>query len=172
MKISFLKIITILIIGFFGTHLNAQNPEANITYTKVIDASADDIWSLLREMDDIDRYSSAISKVSWKGIKGEGGQRICYPPEGQSGYFKESILSFDDINRTYTYSLDEGMPIKGMVNSFKVVDLGYQKSMIVWTSVYDQFMDNPQMSEEQFLGFVNQTIGEMIGNLVMTAKKA
>ena len=147
----------------------AQSSDAKFTHTQVVDASADDVWEVLRQMDDIDKYSSAVAKVEWTGDHGVGGQRVCTAPQGQGAY-KESIVAFDDNGRTYSYALVEGVPVKGMVNTFKVVDLGYKKSMIVWTSNYEAFMKNPQMSEEQFGGFIKMTIGEMVGNIAKAAK--
>ena len=172
---NFIKSIAILSIVLFAglgwNTLDAQKSDANVIVTKVIDASADDVWTLLRQMDDIDRYSSAIAEVSWTGEHGVGGQRTCTAPDGQ-GYFKESIVSFDDVNRTYSYALLEGVPAQGMLNSFKVVDLGYQKAMIVWTSSYQAFMENPQMTEAQFLAFLEQTVGEMIDNVARAAQES
>ncbi len=160
-----------LLMGLSFNQTQAQSADAKITYTKVIDASADDVWTILREMDDVDKYSSGIAKVEWTGHKGEGGERVCYPPKGQEGYFKEKIVAFDDVNRTFSYSVVEGIPVKGMVNTFKVVDLGYQKSMILWNSTFDEFMKNPQMTEEQFMGFINMSLEEMVGNVTIAAKK-
>lgn len=145
--------------------ISAQNSEAKVTVTKVVDASADDVWTVLRKMDDIQNYSSLIGKVEWSGEHGIGGERVCLPPKEGEGYFKERIVDFSDEQRTYSYALIEGVPVKGMVNNFKVVDLGYKKSLIVWTSNYEQFMKNPQMNEQQFLGFLNQSIVEMVNNV-------
>ena len=58
-----------------------------------------------------------------------------------------------------------------MVNSFRVVDLGYNKCMVVWTSEYDAFIDNPNLNEEQMHGFINNVINEIIDNVAMTAAK-
>lgn len=158
----------LLVLGFTFA-LSAQSSDAKFTHTQLVDASADDVWTVLRQMDDIDKYSSAVAKVEWNGDHGIGGERVCTAPEGQ-GFYKESIVNFDDSGRTYSYALIEGVPVKGMVNTFKVVDLGYQKSMIVWTSNYDAFMKNPQMTEEQFGGFIKMSIGEMVGNIAEAAK--
>lgn len=158
----------------FGLSINqtqAQTADANLTWSKVVDVSADNVWTLLRKMDDVDKYSSGIAKVVWTGKKGKGGERVCYPPKGQEGYFKEKIVAFDDNSRTFSYAVVEGVPIKGMVNTFKVVDLGYKKSMVVWSTNFDEFMKNPQMTEEQFMGFIKMSLEEMIGNITMTAKK-
>ncbi|MEM6804543.1 MAG: SRPBCC family protein [Bacteroidota bacterium] len=168
------SIITSILVLFglsFSTSLFAQSAEANFTVSKIVESSADEVWGLLRKMDDIDKYSSAISKVNWTGNKGVGGQRVCTTPDGQ-GYFKESIVKFDDNARTYSYALIEGVPTKGMVNNFKVLDLGYKKSMIVWTSSYEKFIENPQMTEAQFAGFINSSINEMIDNIVAETKKS
>lgn len=160
-----------LLLGLSVNQIQAQTTDANITWSKVLDASADNVWTLLREMDDIDKYSSGISRVVWTGKKGKGGERVCYPPKGQEGYFKEKIVDFDDNGRTFSYAVVEGVPIKGMVNTFKIVDLGYKKSMIVWSSNFEEFMKNPQMTEEQFTGFIKMSLEEMVGKITMAAKK-
>ncbi len=144
---------------------------AKATHTRVLDASADAVWSALRTMDDIDHYSSFIGRVEWNGAKGIGGQRVCYTPDGK-GCFKETIVAFDDATRTYAYSLDEGAPVQGTVNTFTVVDLGYQKSKIVWTSTYDAFIENPDMTEAEYLAFVNNAITELVDNVAQAATKA
>ncbi|MEL6917386.1 MAG: SRPBCC family protein [Bacteroidota bacterium] len=166
-----LKSVAVLTLVFLGyTSVNAQNPDAKITNTLVVEASADDVWEELRKLDNIDELSSLVAKVEFTGPKGAGGSRVCTSPDGQ-GKFKENILSFDDAARTYTYAVVEGIPAMGVVSNFKVVDLGYKKSMIVWTSTYDKFIKNPQMNEEQFNGFLNQASGEMIANVAKAATK-
>ncbi|MEM6737824.1 MAG: SRPBCC family protein [Bacteroidota bacterium] len=169
-KVKFL-VLSLLVAVVAITQVKAQKSDADVTVTKVLDISADKVWSKLRQMDDIDKYSSAIAKVDWTGNHGVGGQRVCTTPDGK-GFFKESIVGFDDTERSYTYAVVEGVPVKGLVNSFKVVDLGYNKSMVVWTSNYDQFITNPNMSEEQFLGFMNQSINEMISKISSAAAKS
>ena len=150
----------------------AQPGEPKVTKTKVINASADAVWEKLRVMDDLQKYSSHVAIVKWTGDHGVGGERKCLPPEGLEGYYLERIVNFNDEQRTYSYALVEGVPVKGMVNTFKVVDLGYRKSMIIWTSSFEQFLENPQMTEEQFLGFINQAVGETIDLYASAAEKS
>ena len=150
--------------------LAAQAADAKVTNTQIVDVSADLVWAVLRKMDDIDKYSSGVEKVDWSGAHGVGGQRVCTAPGGQ-GRFVESIVKFDDTTRSYSYALVEGVPAKGMVNSFKVVDLGYQKCMIVWTSTFDQFVENPQMTEAQFMGFLDMASTEMLDKVAAEATK-
>ncbi|MEK6154725.1 SRPBCC family protein [Flavobacteriaceae bacterium 3-367] len=157
-------------VAFGFTQMNAQNADAKITKTKIVEASADKVWNELRKLDNIDEISSFVGKVEFTGPKGAGGSRVCTAPDGK-GKFKENILAFDDATRSYTYAVVEGVPAAGMVSNFKVVDLGYNKSMIVWTSTYEKFMQNPQMTEEQFNGFLNQASGEMMNNVAIMASK-
>lgn len=166
-----IKNVTVLAVILFGFALvNAQKKDAKITKTKVVEASADDVWSELRKLDNIDKVSSFVAKVDYSGPKGAGGSRVCTAPDGK-GKFKENILDFDDTARSYTYAVVEGVPAAGLVSNFKVVDLGYNRSMIVWTSSYDTFMENPQMTEEQFNGFLNQASDDMLANVATMASK-
>ena len=57
-----------------------------------------------------------------------------------------------------------------MVNTWKVVDLGYRKSMVIWTTNYDEFIENPQMTFDQFMGFIDSSLNEFVGNVVADAK--
>ncbi len=162
-------IVALALIGLGFNSVTAQSADANKTYTKVVDASADAVWTVLRKMDEIQNYSKGIARLEWKGPKDVGGQRVCYAPDNQ-GFYKENIVAYNDTNRTYSYSVIEGIPVKGMVNTWNVVDLGYNKSMIVWTSTFEAFMENPQMTKEQFFGFIDQSLNEFVGIVVAEAK--
>lgn len=168
-KKSVFSIALLFFVGLSFNQVQAQNADANKTYTKVVDASADAVWTVLRKMDEIQNYSKGIAKVDWTGPKDVGGQRVCYAPDNK-GFYKENIVGYDDTNRTYSYAVIEGIPVKGMVNTWNVVDLGYNKSMIVWSSKFEQFMENPQMTKEQFFGFIDQNLNEMVGNVIAEAK--
>lgn len=161
--------LAILLSGVSVSSAFAQKMESKKTYTKIVNVSADDVWTELRKLDQVDKYSSTIARVEWTGKMGVGGSRKCFSPDGK-GYFKENIVAYDDTNRTFTYTLVEGAPIKGMENTWKVVDLGYQKSMIIWASNYDEFMENPQMTEDQFMAFIDSSLNEYVGNIVAKVK--
>ncbi|MEO1052538.1 MAG: SRPBCC family protein [Bacteroidota bacterium] len=163
-------VLSLLAVGLLSINtVKAQSADAKKVYTKVVDVSADEVWTVLRKMDQVDKYSSGIARLEWKGNLGVGGSRTCYAPDGK-GYFKENIVAYDDTNRTFSYSVIEGVPFKGMVNTWKVVDLGYNKAMIIWSSNYEQFMENPQMTKEQFMGFIDSSLNEFVGNILTEAK--
>ena len=134
--------------------------EPKVQYSKVVNKSADEMWKTVRKLDQIHKYSSTVAKVDWSGNMGIGGERVCHTPDGK-GFFKEKIATYDESSRSFSYSLLEGAPVKGMTNFMQVVDLGYGKCILVWWSNYDEFMENPQMTEEQFQAFMLSSIEEM-----------
>ena len=157
-----LVILFAVVLGTIGV-MRAQTP-----LVKEIDRSADKVWKEIRKMDNIDVLSSFVSHVKWTGPKGVGGERVCTSADGQ-GYFRERVTGFDDESRTYTYQVVEGVPAKNMNNMIKVVDLGYNKSMIVWTSTYE-FVKNPNMTHAQFENFLTTARVEMVDNIIKMAK--
>ncbi len=163
--------ISLFILGLLALNLNIMSAQnATITVAKTVELSADQVWEQIRIMDNIDKLSSLVATVEWTGPKDVGGSRVCKSGDGQ-GYFKENIVDFSDAERTYTYAVVEGVPTKKMVNNFKVVDMGYQKSLILWTSNFE-FMQNPNMTEEQFRGFLSSSVDEMIKNTIALATKS
>ncbi len=138
--------------------LQAQTP-----LVTEIESSADNVWEQIRKMDNIDELSSFVSKVQWKGPKDIGGERVCTSADGK-GHFKEKITGFNDETRTYSYQVIEGVPAKNMNNMIKVVDLGYKKSMIIWISNFE-FIENPNMTREQFDNFLTTARVEMVENI-------
>ena len=56
--------IGILLLGLSSGPLAAQNADAKVTVSKVIEASADDVWSVLRKMDDINEMIDNISNTA------------------------------------------------------------------------------------------------------------
>ncbi|PIB38649.1 SRPBCC family protein [Maribacter sp. 4G9] len=166
-KLKSLSLIALFILGIGNTEVTAQNANAKLVHTQIVEKSADDVWKIVRNLD-FAKYTKAVSNVKVTGKYGAGATRVCTAPDGKS-QFKESILAYDDTNRTYTYAVVEGVPVKGLVNNFKVIDLGYNKSMIVWWSNYESFIQNPQMNEEQFTAFMKSSLTEIVTNMANDA---
>ena len=167
MKSIFKTAVALFAITLFTANVNAQNSNPDLSYTLEVDASADKVWKEIRKMDNIDKVSSYVAKLSWKGNKGVGGERKCVAPDGK-GYYVEKIQQFDDAQRFYQWQVIEGVPAKNVKNSFKVVDLGYNKSMIIFRSNFE-FMENPNMTEEQFKAFLSGASTEIANNYAKLA---
>nr|WP_297912511.1 SRPBCC family protein [uncultured Allomuricauda sp.] len=162
-------LIAALIFGGF-TGVKAQKTDAIMTKTQIINASADEVWGRLRKLDKIEELTPDFIGDSWvTGTIGVGATRSCSAP-GQTRKstdnpaFTETILAYDDEKRFYSYAVS-GVPAKNMVNSFKVVDLGYKKCMVVWSSRGWTFMENPQMNKEQFVGFLDMVSNQLMARL-------
>lgn len=141
----------------------------NLPYVKVLEISADKVWEQIRKMDNINEISSFVSSVKWSGPKGVGGERVCISEDGIT-HFKEIITAFDDATRSYSYEVTEGVPAKNMTNTATVIDMGFNRSMIVWTSAFE-FVANPQMSLGQFSDFLTTAREEMVANIVERIEK-
>lgn len=160
MKIKNLLLSTFVILLSANLASAQSMGEPKVQFSKIINKSADKFWKTVRQMDKIDKYSSNIARVEWTGNMGKGGQRVCYTPDGK-GYFKEKIVAYNESAKSFSYSLLEGAPVKGMVNTIKVVDLGNSKCVFVFWSDYEQFVENPQMKQEQFHTFMISSLEEM-----------
>ena len=162
-------LIAALIFGGFTT-TKAQTADAIMTKTQIINASADEVWGRLRKLDKVEELTPDFIGDSWvTGPIGVGAKRSCSAPgqtrkTAENPAFTETVLIYDDEKRFYSYSVS-GVPAKNMVNSFKVVDLGYKKCMVVWSSGGWTFMENPQMNKEQFVGFLDTVSNQMMARL-------
>ena len=158
----------IILISISAQSIPAQSKAPNITYSLEANVSADKVWEQIRIMDNIDKVSSYVGTLTWKGPKGVGGERKCIAPDGK-GYYVEHIKSFNDDQRSVGWQVVEGVPAKNVFNSFKVVDMGYNKSMIVFRSNFE-FIENPNMTKDQFYAFLNGAIKEITHKYVELAQ--
>ena len=163
MKNSIILSFFMLIISF---PLTAQ--QKSFVKSQMVEASADDVWERLRTLDGLEDFAPQHISDSWvhdKKAPGVGCVRSCTAAgmkKGEASY-SEKITKFSDAERFYQYEVFEGTPTVNMVNSLRVTDLGYKKSMVTWTSTRDGFVKNPQMTEDQFDAFL-ETAGQSVLN--------
>ena len=156
MKIKF--VITALFFSFIFVNTTTAQ-KASFVKSQIVEASADEVWERLRKLDGLEEIVPHLLTDTWligNTKPGVGTKRSCTAPgtpKGQASY-TETITEFSDAERYYRYAITEGTPTKNMVNSLRVVDLGYQKCMVVWTSDREGFVKNPNMTEEQFNEFL------------------
>ncbi len=163
------KTISVVIIILITMNMQAQKSDAIMSKSIVLNASADEVWGSLRQLDKFEELFPSFLSEAWiehySGPK-EGLIRKCTAPGQKKGTvsYSETINEFDDEKRFYSYAVS-GVPAKNMVNMFKVVDLGYNKSMVVWNSTGWTFVENPQMTEDQFKGFMGSALDEAMTQL-------
>lgn len=170
---SLFFITSLLSLVFFTSTTIAQttaNTDADITVSAIANTSADAVWTQIRKMDNIVELSSFVGSLSWKGPKGVGGERRCTAPD-QSSYYVERIEAFDDQARSYGWQVVEGVPAKEVHNRIRVIDLGYNRAMVVFTSKFE-FMENPNMTKAQFEAFFKNASYEMLTNAIKLANRS
>ena len=106
----------------------------------IINASANDVWKTIRTFDGVEKYLPMISHSEVDG-KGVGSTRTCTISgiEGQGDSKAVEKLDYlNDDERTISYSILEiPMPVKDMVNTVQIKDLGNSKSEIIWKSRFE-----------------------------------
>lgn len=156
---TFKYLTSALLITFLLSN-SAIAQQSSFVKSQIVSASADEVWERLRKLEGLEEIVPQLLNDTWlhdKAQPGVGVKRSCTAPgtpKGQASY-TETIIEFSDSERFYKYAVTEGTPTKNMINSLRVIDMGYQKCMVVWTSDREGFVKNPQMTEEEFNSFLN-----------------
>ena len=112
------------------------------TYNSIIvNASADQVWSTLRDFNNMDWAEGIIESV--ESLNGKGGtevgaQRVI------NGAFYETLQSFDDESRAFSYSIDDGpaamskRQMSGYVGKARVAPItASDQSFVEWSSDWE-----------------------------------
>jgi len=149
-----------------ATHMaeaqKVQRPTPKVVKTRIVNAPAKKVWKEIGRLDKLEEViPQYLSKTTLSGTPRIGVKRHCETPDG-SGYFKEQIVEYDEEAMFYRYVMTEGtIPAKNVNNSARVISLGKNQSMIIWTGSFE-YIENPQMSKEQLGGFFNQAFVDIM----------
>ncbi|MCH8846880.1 MAG: SRPBCC family protein [Proteobacteria bacterium] len=112
----------------------------------VVDASIDEVWEMIKDFHQLSWGDKVITKVDIVGeVSGTevGAKRIL------NEAFHETLLSVDNKNFSFTYSIDDGPgPVSkdsvsnyvGKVFLYPITDSG--KTFVEWISTYDSDSDS------------------------------
>lgn len=124
-----------------------------------LNVPASEVWERLRKLDGLEEIIPEVIGKSWviDGQEpGKGAQRACAMP-GQSAEeasLVEKVLEFSDEDRFYSYTITQGVPVKNMLNSFKVDELADGRSKVIWEATMGEFIENTNMTQPEFEAFV------------------
>lgn len=139
-----------------------ERPVPTIVKTRIVNAPAQKVWKQIGRLDKLEEVIPqylAVSKID--GMPKVGVKRHCETADG-SGYYNEKIIEYDNESMFYRYVMIDGtIPAKNVNNSARVVPLGKNQSMIIWTG-YFEYVQNPQMSQEQLTGFMTQALVDVM----------
>ncbi len=107
----------------------------------IVTASVDKVWKALRDFHDLSCCPDVITQVEVVGDAGGteiGAKRIL------NGVFHETLLTLDDEERTFSYSIDDGPEavskdnVQGYVGVVRVFPVTEDDStFVLWTSRWD-----------------------------------
>ncbi|GAA3425810.1 SRPBCC family protein [Streptosporangium sandarakinum] len=103
----------------------------------VIDASADEVWSYLRDFGNLAEWLPGISSCVFE--EGEGGPGTVRRIEGAGGLFRERLLTLDDDSRSATYEiLESPLPVReyrAVYRVHPVTDTG--RAFVEWSAAFE-----------------------------------
>ena len=99
-----------------------------------VEASPAAFWELVRDLDSIGRFSSALQTVEVTG-DGVGARRTCENPSGQR--WSEDVIEWDDAARALTLQFDAEapdfpLPVQEMYGGWSVEGAGHHADVTVW----------------------------------------
>ena len=112
------------------------------TYNSItINASADQVWSTLRDFNNMDWAAGIIESV--ENLNGKGGTEVG-AQRRLNGAFYETLQSFDDDSRAFSYSIDEGPDamakdrMSGYIGKARVAPItATGQSFVEWSSDWE-----------------------------------
>jgi len=106
----------------------------NVKVSERIEATADQVWGLLRDFGGIERYTAGFEKVEVDG-QGIGAVRTITLPGGAA--LQERLEAFDDAGRRLQYAIVGGpIPVENYLATIEVKDEG-NACRVDWSSNFD-----------------------------------
>ena len=102
--------------------------------TQRVEAPAAAVWNLVRDLEGIGRFSSALESVEVTGDR-VGARRTCENPSGQR--WSEDVIEWDDAARALTLQFDAEapdfpLPVEEMYGGWAVEAAGDHADVTVW----------------------------------------
>jgi mxaD protein len=118
-----------------------------------INASADEVWSLVSDFNGLDKFVEAVADCTTEGT-GIGAVRTLTLADG--GEVIEKLESLDHDQRLLTYSIVESpMPIQNYTGTMQVDELEDRRSKFSWSSTFDAVDGTEDEMKEALKGLYN-----------------
>lgn len=120
--------------------------------SSVIDATADDVWALVRDFGGLAEWHPALDTCEIEPGPPSPQVGAVRKLTNQAGTFRERLLGLDDANRTQSYEfLESPFPVRryvATVRVFPVTDSG--KAFAEWWAEFDADADAEKQLTEVF----------------------
>jgi carbon monoxide dehydrogenase subunit G len=94
-----------------------------------IDAPPDRVWSVLGDLESVQRWVPGIARVEVDGMR-----RVCTLDDGRVQY--EEISGYSPQTRSFEYSIDGGLPVRDNRGGF-AVEPSAAGASVVWRSSFE-----------------------------------
>lgn len=132
-----LKKVLLLLIALCATQLSfAHGPtRQKVTETVTIDASAEKVWSLIKDFDALAKWHPAVEKSPADKGNNEGSVRQLSLKGG--GALTETLESFSNEAKKYSYRAKDGgaLPVSNYTSTIQVKDEG-GKAKVEWRGAF------------------------------------
>jgi mxaD protein len=109
-------------------------PQLHVSKTVSINASADKVWSTVKDFNALNSWHPAVEKDEIVEGKNNtvGAVRLLTLKGG--GTIKEKLLAFNPATRSFSYSIVEGViPVSSYKSNFTVKAAGDNQSSVTWS---------------------------------------
>ncbi|MGW5646804.1 SRPBCC family protein [Saccharopolyspora sp. NPDC003752] len=131
------------------------------SYTSaVIEASAEQVWQVVRDFDGLPRWHAAIegSEIEGGGVADAVGC-VRHLTLADGGVVRERLVSLDDAERSYTYDFVESpFPVRSYRSTIRVAPItGTGHSFVEWYSYWDADAADEEKMDKTFAHGVYRT---------------
>lgn len=125
-------------------------PHLHTSKTVSINASADKVWSTVKDFNALNSWHPAVEKDEIVEGKNNtvGAVRLLTLKGG--GTIKEKLLAYNPASRSFAYSIVEGvLPVSSYKSDFTVKSTGDNQSSVTWSGQFKRknVSDNPADTE-------------------------
>ena len=117
------------------------------------------VWNAVKDFDGLDKWHPMFSSdvIKSGGNNEVGTIRTMTVKDGPS--FDEELLSFDVLDKKYSYRLVDPvpLPVSDYVGTFHVVEGRRGYTLIIWSSAYRNNSDG-KMKDEEVMGFIGNAL--------------
>ena len=134
----------------FGWAATGGAPQLQVSKTVSINASADKVWSTVKDFNALNSWHPAVEKDEIVEGKNNtvGAVRLLTLKGG--GTIKEKLLAYNPTGHSFAYSIVEGViPVSSYKSSFTVKSTGDNQSSATWSGHFKRknVGDNPTDKE-------------------------
>ena len=121
--------------------------KSNEKVTVEVNASAEKVWKIIGAVGGVDKWFAPVIKT----CRVDGDKRYCTT---DAGPLNEDILEVNHQSKIFRYGIPEQnmIPVKNILGTMKVNDLGNGKSSVEWSATFDVEEDKEMQAKEMFRG--------------------